>query len=258
MDIGLRSMRSPGSTQRAGAHSSDGWQVATPWHFHDMHQLLYAFEGAVEVEGRRGCYKIPHQFAAWIPAGAVHRTTIQKIASGSVFLDPAMVACAEDAPRVIPAPPILREMVMHAMRWPLGRAEDATGTAYFEAFAALCAEWIAAEVALVLPSSRDARIAAIMDHTRVHIATVTLADVCRAAAMSERSLRRHFRAATGLSWEAYRHRLRLCLAIDALEVDGEPIGAVAAAVGYDDPAAFARAFRAVMGMAPGAYRRRGR
>jgi AraC-like DNA-binding protein len=257
MDIGLRRMRPPAPVFPAGAHDSHGWQVDTPWHHHDMHQLLYAFEGSVEVEGHRGRYKIPHQFAAWIPAGAVHRTTIQKVASGSVFLAPAMVACDDDAPRVIVAPVMMREMILHAMRWPVERVEDdAVSGAFFQAFAALCGEWIAQEVKLVLPASVDPRIKAIIAHTRKHIAEVTLAGLCRAIAMSERSLRRHFRAALGISWEEYRFRLRLCLAIDALEDSDRPIASVAADVGYDDPAAFARAFRAVMGLSPSDYRRR--
>src|SRR5579862_5720503 len=101
MEPELVPMRPPGCTLSAGAHSSDGWDVATPWHRHDMHQLLYAFEGSVEIEAQGGRYKVPRQFAAWIPAGAVHRTTIQRIASGSIFFTPALVPDAGESLRVI-------------------------------------------------------------------------------------------------------------------------------------------------------------
>ncbi|TAL02455.1 MAG: hypothetical protein EPO08_07145, partial [Rhodospirillaceae bacterium] len=66
MNVRLVAMRATEHRPWAGAHSSDGWEVASPWHTHDMHQLLYAFEGSVEVEGRSGCYKVPNQFAVWI------------------------------------------------------------------------------------------------------------------------------------------------------------------------------------------------
>lgn len=224
-----------------------------------MHQLLYAFEGALEVEGRGGRYKIPRQFAAWIPAGAAHRTTIQKVASGSVFISPSMLPVGADAPRVIVAPPLLRQMVMHAMRWPLDRrADDATSAVYFECFARLCEEWIADEVKMVLPVSDDRRIAGIMEFTRKHIVTVTLSDVCRAVGISERSLRRQFASRVGISWEEYRQRLRIHLSLDDLDATDKPISLIAADNGYENQAAFARAFRAIIGMSPTEYRRSAR
>jgi AraC-like DNA-binding protein len=222
-----------------------------------MHQLLYAFDGAVEVEGSGGRYKVPHQYAVWVPAGAVHRTTLQKVGSGSVFLSTDMVACAHDAPRVIAAPPILREMVMYAMRWPLDRAEDPTSEVYFQCLAQLCQGWIRDEVKLVLPFSTDERITAIMDFTRDHIGSVTLSQVCRQAGMSERTLRRRFREGAGLTWEEYRLRLRMCVALDALGQTADPVGVIAVQVGYTDSAAFARAFRSLVGISPGEYRNRG-
>lgn len=45
-------------------------------------------------------------------------------------------------------------------------------------------------------------------------------------------------------------------AIRLLEQGGAAIGAVAAKVGYDDPAAFAKAFREMASMAPLDYRSR--
>lgn len=249
-------MRDARSTVSAGAHCSDGWDVDTPWHYHDMHQLLYAFEGALEIEGQEGRYTVPRQFAAWVPAGTVHRTTIQKVASGSVFLSPALLGAEAGSPKVIAAPAILREMVMHAMRWPLERAEeDAVSTAFFGCFAHLCAEWIADERHCLLPSSRNPRIQAIMDHSREHVATLTFGQLAAFAGMSERSLRRHFQRETGMSWEAWRQRLRLHLALDKLDRTTRPIGVIAAEVGYDNQSAFARGFRQHLGIGPKEYRR---
>jgi len=255
MNARLIPMREPHNQLQAGAHCSDGWDVATPWHYHDMHQLLYAFDGAVEVEGWHGSYKVPSQYAAWIPAGAVHRTTIQKVGSGSIFLSTDMISSPCDVPRVISALPLLREMVLYAMRWPLERSSDPTSESYFQCFARLCQDWIGSEVKLVLPSSADARIASIMAHTRARLASATLEGVCRSVGMSERTLRRQFRNATGITWEDYRMRLRMCVALDAIEKTSASIGSIAADVGYDNQAAFARAFRSVIGVSPSEYRR---
>lgn len=255
MDMRLIKTRLNDSKLRAGALCSSGLEIDSPWHRHEMHQLLYAFQGSLTVEDRSGRYKVPKQFAVWIPAGVEHRTTIQRVASGSVYLGREMLPSSSETLRVIVASMLLREMVMHAMRWPLDRGtDDATSKVYFECFARLCEEWIENEVELVLPASDEPRMARIMEFTRNHIATVTLADVCRTIGISERSLRRQFASMVGISWEEYRQRLRIHLALDDLDDTSKPIGTIAADNGYESPAAFARAFRSIMGLSPSEYR----
>lgn len=257
MDARLIPMRPCGSTLQAGAHCSSGWNVATPWHQHDMHQILYAFEGSLTVEGTAGSYRIPRQFAALIPAGAAHRTRIQKVASGSIFISPDMLSLTADTPRVVAAPALMRHMLMHAMRWPLDRSnDDATSRAYFECFARLCEEWMRDEVRLVLPSSSDDRVERIMEFTKAHIADVNLGAVCKAAGMSARTLRRRFLGAVGISWEEYRQRLRIHRALEDLDGSMKSVGTIAADCGYENQTAFARAFRHIIGMSPSEYRRR--
>jgi len=251
----LSTMRPPALDVAGGAHDSDGWQVDTPWHFHDMHQILYAFDRSVDVEDKHGSHRIPHQFAAWIPAGAVHRTRFQKVRSGSVFLSADLVSEGGDRLRVIHAPALLREMVAYAKRWPLGIREDEDSRIYFECMARLCPGWIADEVRLVLPSCRDGRIEAAITRTRKSLATITLAELCKDIGMSERSLRRRFVQETGLSWEDYRRRLRVLEAIALLDKTTQTIGCIAAAVGYENQAAFARTFREAVGVGPSQYRK---
>jgi AraC-like DNA-binding protein len=250
----MRPLNSPVSA-KAGTFNSDGLEIETPWHYHDLHQLLYAFEDSVEVEGQSARYKVPHQFAAWIPAGTVHRTALQRVRSGSVFFHPDMIDWPVGSLRVIPVSSLMREMIMHAMRWPIDGEDDAVSPTYFDCFAKLCGEWIAQEVTLVLPSSDDHRINLIADFTRANLSAVTLQDVCKNVGMSERSLRRHFHKAMGISWEDFRLRLRIYQAIDELDTTKKPIGEIAADVGYASQTAFAKAFKTIMGIGPTAYRR---
>lgn len=250
----LSPMRNADSVIKAGAFNSDGLDIETPWHFHDLHQLLYAFEGSVEVESESARYKVPHQFAAWIPAHTVHRTAIQKVRSGSVFLSIDMINLPVSNVRVIPVSNLMREMVMHAMRWPIDGVDDDFSRAYFNCFAKLCSEWITREVRLVLPSSDNPRINAIMKFTQANLQNVTVQDVCKVIGISERSLRRHFQKATGISWEDFRLRLRMYTAIDYLDTTRKSVGVIAADVGYASQTAFARAFKSIMGIGPTAYR----
>jgi AraC-like DNA-binding protein len=252
----LVQMGEPGARPRAGAHISDGMDIDVPWHVHDMHQLLYAFAGTVEVEGEHSRFLIPCQLAAWIPAGAVHRTSIHYVRSGSVFFPPSMIADAGSGIRVVLVPTLMREMVMGAMRWPITEPEQPIGRVYFEALAMLCGEWIRSEAQLVLPASDDPRLRRVMDHTRRNLADVDLVSVCRVAGLSERSLRRHFRTATGMTWEEYRRRSRLARAIVLLGDTSLTIGAIAGQVGFESQGAFARALREMIGERPSDYRKR--
>jgi hypothetical protein len=111
-------------------------EVDSPWHVHDMHQLLYAFQGSLEVESDHTGFLIPDQFAAWIPAGAVHRTTIHRVRSGSVFFHPSMVAGAGSRVRVVLVPPLMREMIMGAMRWPISEPVRPMGRTYLRTWRA--------------------------------------------------------------------------------------------------------------------------
>jgi AraC-like DNA-binding protein len=87
------------------------------------------------------------------------------------------------------------------------------------------------------------------------LATATLPALCRSVGMSERSLRRHFLKIAGITWEEYRQRLRICHALDLLERTTRQIGDIGTEIGYENQAAFARAFRSVVGMTPSEYRR---
>jgi AraC-like DNA-binding protein len=249
----LKRLYPEGTRPRPGAHCSDGMRPDAVWHFHDMHQLLYAFDGAVEIESARGRHLIPRQLAAWIPAGVAHRTRIQGMRSGSVFFRTDMVPHAGDRLRTVLVSALMREMIRESMRWSFARAEDETGVAFFAAMAQLCGEWIQQEADLYLPVSNDPRLQRALELTHSQ-PSASLADVCRCAAMSERTLRRHLQAEIGTTWEDFRRRSRLLQAVSLLSDTDVPIRTVASRCGFESQSAFAKAFRAVMGETPRNYR----
>ena len=83
-----------------------------------------------------------------------------------------------------------------------------------------------------------------------------LADVARAAAVSERTLLRHFRQVTGGTPLAYLHTLRVERAKTMLEVTLHGTQAIAEACGYSDAAAFRRLFLRATGLSMSDYRAR--
>ncbi|HEY0879607.1 MAG TPA: helix-turn-helix domain-containing protein [Zeimonas sp.] len=85
------------------------------------------------------------------------------------------------------------------------------------------------------------------------------APVGRMVALSglpERTFKRRFAQATGMSPIEYVHTLRLEEAKQMLEAGDEPVEAIAWEVGYQDASFFARLFRRRVSLTPAQYRRR--
>jgi AraC-like DNA-binding protein/mannose-6-phosphate isomerase-like protein (cupin superfamily) len=247
-----------GSPVRAGAWPQDGDDLVAIWHTHELHQLLYAFEGVAEVETAGSRHLLPPQQAAWIPAGLPHQTTLRKVRTVAVFFEPTMVPGHDDRVRVLSAGAPVREMILYAARWRIDRpVSDPTADAFFTALALLTAEWLdTAEAPLRLPTSTVPVVAAVMQHTQAHLADVDERSVCRAVGISERSLRRTFRAETGTSWREYRTTSRILRAMTMLVEHDRSILDTAVAVGFRSLSGFDRAFRRLTGEPPVEYRRR--
>lgn len=78
----------------------------------------------------------------------------------------------------------------------------------------------------------------------------------RRSKLAERTFKRRFVAATGLTPIAYVQRLRIEDAKRRLERTDAPVDEISWRVGYEDAAFFRRLFRRTTGLAPGAYRKR--
>lgn len=103
-----------------------------------------------------------------------------------------------------------------------------------DAVIAKCQEWIAEHY------SHDAPVAAMTDMSQ----------------LAERSFKRRFAKATGMTPIEYVQTLRLEEAKHVLETSDDPIDEVAADVGYEDPSYFGRLFKRSVGLTPAQYRRR--
>ncbi|MGH8501038.1 MAG: GlxA family transcriptional regulator [Gammaproteobacteria bacterium] len=78
----------------------------------------------------------------------------------------------------------------------------------------------------------------------------------RLSGLAERSFKRRFQQATGMSPLAYVHALRLEEAKQMLESGDAPIEIIALEVGYEDAGFFSRLFRRNVNLTPAQYRKR--
>ena len=83
-----------------------------------------------------------------------------------------------------------------------------------------------------------------------------VAAMARLSGLAERSFKRRFQQATGMSPLAYVHALRIEEAKQMLESGVQPIEAIANEVGYEDAGFFSRLFRRNVNLTPAQYRKR--
>ena len=242
----------------AGSYLYEGDLLVTGWHFHDVHQIEYAIGGVVEVETASAHYLLPPQQAAWIPAGLEHQATMNpSVKTLAVMFDPDLVPAAGDRARILAVSPLIREMMLYALRWPIYRAGgDDASDSFFRTLPNLVSEALDHEAPLSLPSSDDPVVAAAMAYTKEHLQSVSLPEVCRAVAVSERTLRRQFQTEAEMSWRTYLLHARMLRAMALLAAPGQGVQQTATAVGFDSVGSFTRAFSQFCGETPSSYRRR--
>jgi AraC-like DNA-binding protein len=247
-----------GGRARAGSYLYEGSQLVTGWHSHDLHQIQYAIGGVVEVETASAHYLLPPQQAAWIPVGLEHQATMTpSVRSVAVMFDPALLPAVDTRARIVMVSPLIRQMMIYALRWPIGRPDsDPVSDGFFHTLGHLVFEALDHEAPLSLPTADNAMVAAAMEYTKAHLSSVTAADVCRAVAVSERTLRRQFDAAVGMSWRTYLLHARMLRAMALLVSPGESVQKTASAVGFESLSAFTRAFTRFCGETPSSYRQR--
>jgi transcriptional regulator GlxA family with amidase domain len=86
--------------------------------------------------------------------------------------------------------------------------------------------------------------------------TVTISDMAETACMSERTLLRQFKRATGFKPTDYMQRLRVQKACDLLESTQQSFELIAHNVGYEDANSFRKVFVKIIGLTPSAFKQR--
>ena len=108
------------------------------------------------------------------------------------------------------------------------------------------------------PATAQRRRALFLDAARIideeYADRVSLDDVARRVVTSRRQLQRAFAEAGETSFRSYLQRVRMERAAELLREGSTPVNQVAGAVGYRQPAQFAKAFRRHHGAPPSSFR----
>lgn len=208
--------------------------------------------GLLVLETNAGSWVATAGSASWIPPGHEHSLNIHG-GTGGWFAYVRQEAC-RDLPQTIGvarATGLLREAVARCAQ----RAGEVTNRAAEERLSAVILDEILAlpfsAAYLPMPAHSPSRriAAAIM---RDPTDNRPLAELADAAGLSRRTATRRFAAETGLSFSAWRQRLRMLRAMEWL-AEGTSVTETALNLGYDSPSAFTAMFRRSFGVGPSEY-----
>lgn len=229
-------------------------QEETEWHRHLRGQFMYVESGLICVRTRNGVWALTPHRVGWMPPGEYHTVTVVEPTRGwGVFVAPAAAEGMPARPSVLRANELMRALVHRAAGW---SQRDALNGEQERVMAVLMDEMrhaCAPDEPLHLPMPADRRL------LRIARALLTsphdprgLAEWAGWAGLSARTLSRLFRRETGCSFAQWRQLARLTHALERL-AEGEPVVAVADALGYASTSAFIAMFRRTFGDSPTRY-----
>lgn len=224
--------------------------VPTEWspHAHPLHELVWVRGGTLTSRVEDRVFTVSRGHGLWMPAGVVHGGRVTAGAEFSeAFFAPDRTPFVFEEPKAIAMTPLLESLLTHLSRTDL----DLAARARAEAVVFDVLRPSERQFALQLPG--DPRIDAIAEALLDDPADDrSLEEWARLLGVSDRTITRAFRRATGLSFAQWRQVLRVHRALTLLS-EGSDVTTVSETLGYAQPSSFIAAFRRVMGTTPGAF-----
>jgi len=221
-------------------------------HQHIRSQLLYASSGVMTVETDAGVWIVPPLRAVWIPAYTNHQIHASgHVSMRTLYIQPEVETGLPERCCVVSITPLLRELILHAVAMPL--LYELKGPEERLMNVILDQIQVMNIAPLELPIPKDERLKKIFSHLAVKPEdNRTLTDWGKKVGATGRTLARHFRLETGMTFGQWRQQVRILEALKRLALN-EPVTTVAFELGYDSPSAFILMFKKALGKTPGKY-----
>lgn len=220
-------------------------------HRHRRGQLIYATSGLFVVRTPAGTWMVPSLRGVWVPPMTEHAVTLlTHTRMRSAYIAPELCDVLGPTCRVIGVTGALRELIIH-----LGDGQGPHDADFHRSIAIVITGLIreVSTSALSVPLPEDTRLKAIYRAlTDDPSDQRSLKDWARAVGGSERTLLRHLKAETAMSFRQWRQQIRLLCSLERL-ASGQPVTTVALDVGYETASGFITAFRQSFGATPAAY-----
>ncbi|WP_062267750.1 AraC family transcriptional regulator [Endozoicomonas arenosclerae] len=221
-------------------------------HNHKRAQLLYAVKGCMSISFDKKICILPPTSAVWIPPGVEHRASM----SGETFYRSLYFDCQcfnhlPTREKVIEVNPLLRELIERVASWSLERSLSQTD---LELVSVLISEFSTPEACtLFIPTPSDKRLRMIVeDYLLNPDCQKELSHYANLCGASGKTLTRLFKKETGMTFQAWKQRLRVIHAIRFLG-EGQSVSQTGQRLGFSSDSAFVHFFRKHSGATPGKY-----
>jgi AraC-like DNA-binding protein len=221
-------------------------------HAHDQDQLTVITESSAVVETDEVYVVHPCMRALWLPAGVYHSIfSPRPFYLHALYFEPGTLCAGgtHSRPQVLGLNNPARELVLFLCETP---RVSQRGLRQAHAFTLLMDFLADAKVdSFSLPRPRDDRARKLADYFTARPSDSRALEIVAAevGGASLRTFERMFFDETGLSLAVWRRQSRLLTSLTLL-AEGNSIGEVARAVGYDSAAAFSTAFKQCFGVSP--------
>ncbi|WP_420994944.1 AraC family transcriptional regulator [Cupriavidus sp. 30B13] len=223
-------------------------------HRHAWWQFAYAREGIIHVTLSHSTIVLPPQYGMWIPANVRHTVlAADDVALESLYIRsiPDGVAAADG--RVVVVTDLVREFIHYACR-KIGRRYDEAGPDGIKVRVLLDLLGELPDAPLSLPLPADEKLLEMCNAIqRLPERPHSLTGWAGELNMSSRTLARHFARETGMTFLAWKQRLRLLQSLGLLK-KGHSITRIALDLGYSSASAYIYAFRKLFGAPPNRFR----
>jgi AraC-like DNA-binding protein len=203
-----------------------GYRV--PEHAHRSDQLIYATSGMMEVSSGQSLWSM--------------RT---------LYWRPGLVARAKPSVAVLHVTPLLRELILEAVRIDQLRIRNRYECALRDLLIPQLEKATPMPTFMTLPQEERA-LAVAREILKNPAESKTMAALCAEVGVSVRTIERAFRKEVGIDFESWRRQVRLTKAVELL-VSGCSVKETAFEIGYCQPSAFVEMFRRTFGTTPKAW-----
>ncbi|KMU62620.1 Transcriptional regulator, AraC family [Stenotrophomonas maltophilia] len=232
--------------------SQQGLAREVDWHHHQRAQLICVERGLLTTRTSHGTWSLAPGSAGWMPPLEPHTVTLDGPLRGwgMALAAPACATLPAD-PCVLGLSKLAQALADRVCEWPLGY--DTTPERQHIIDVLLDEIRSAPRQRMHLPMPHDRRLLKIASQLLADPSDErSLAEWAHWAGLSPRSLTRHFRDETTLSFAQWRQQARLSEALRQL-TDGRSVADIAHALGFSSASAFVTVFRRHFGLPPGRY-----
>ncbi|NQD71309.1 helix-turn-helix transcriptional regulator [Sphingobacterium shayense] len=229
------------------------WKHDDYGHQHKRAQLTYVEEGYQYFHINKHIFLVPQNHVIWVPPGIEHRITSE---AKTVDLTVVLYKSVPENDffhkiQVFSAPPVLKEMLKHAIKWSQWLEEDEEQAIFLQAILISIPSFCKGSNYLQVPVPTDIRLLPVCDYLNSNfVHKLNLARLAETAKLSVRTLQRIFKQETGITLQKYVQLIRILKSIEMMDTKRYNLSQIAFSVGYKSLSAYTASYFSVMKSSP--------